>query len=142
MNGLQAAVTLSADARKTAGILLLAIVAVEYGGTFILRMTRGRIPLTPFQRAFNRAGHGHAGVLVILALITQLFADAANLGGFQNLLARSGVPIAALLIPGGFFFSAIGRGRTEPNRFIALTWAGVAVLAAGVVALGLGLLAS
>lgn len=46
---------LSEAAKSTAGILLLTIVAVEYGGTFMLRIVRGRVPLTPFQKAFARA---------------------------------------------------------------------------------------
>jgi hypothetical protein len=38
------AVTLSSDSRTTAGILLLAIVAVEYGGLVMLRIVRGSQP--------------------------------------------------------------------------------------------------
>lgn len=131
---------LSEDARSTAGILLLTIVAVEYGGTFMLRVVRRRVPMTPFQTAFARAGHAHAGVLVIAALICQVLADAADLSGFQGALARSGVPLAAILFPAGFFFSSMGKGRTAPNRFIWLLYAGAIVLAAGVISLGIGLL--
>jgi hypothetical protein len=135
-------VELSEDARTTAGILLLTIVAVEYGGTFVLRIVRGRVEMTPFQQSFSRAGHAHAGVLVILALISQVLADAADMSGLQEALGRSGVPLAAILMPSGFFFSSIGKGRVEPNRFIALLWIGAAVLAAAVISLGVGLLAS
>ncbi len=131
---------LSPDARSTAGILLLAIVAVEYGGTFMLRVVRGRVPMTPFQKAFARAGHAHAGVLVLAALICQVLADAAELTGFQGTLARSGVPLAAILFPAGFFLSSMGQGRTEPNRLIWLLYVGAVVLAASVVSLGVGLL--
>ena len=131
---------LSEDARSTAGVLLLTIVAVEYGGTFMLRVVRGRVLTTPFQKSFARAGHAHAGVLVIAALICQVLADAADLSGFQGVLARSGVPLAAILFPAGFFLSSMGRGRTEPNRMIWLLYAGAVVLAVSVVALGIGLL--
>jgi hypothetical protein len=132
---------LSEAARSTAGILLLTIVAVEYGGTYLLRVVRGRVPMTPFQQAFARAGHAHAGVLVLAALVCQIFADAAQLSGFQETLARSGVPLAAILFPAGFFLSSMGKGRTQPNRLIWLLYAGAAVLALGVVSLGIGLLA-
>lgn len=50
------------------------------------------------------------------------------------------MPVAAILMPAGFFFSAMGRGRTRPNGFIALVWLGAASLAAGVPATGVGLL--
>ncbi len=134
--------TLSEDARTTAGALLLAFVAVEYGGTHVLRMVRGRFPATPFQQNFARAGHAHAGVLVILALVGQIFADAADLNGLQGTFARSGVALAAILMPAGFFLSSMGNGRTEPNRLIVLAWVGATVLALGAVSLGAGLLTS
>lgn len=60
---------LSSNSRSTAGVLLLTLVAVEYGGWFMLRVVRGRQPTTEIQKAFFRAGHAHAGVLVILALV-------------------------------------------------------------------------
>ncbi len=131
---------LSDDARTTAGVLLLTIVAVEYGGIFMLRVLRGSVPSTPFQRSFARAGHAHAGVLVLAALICQILADAADLGGLHGALARSGVPLAAILFPAGFFLSSMGKGRTEPSRLIWLLYLGGVVLAASVVALGIGLL--
>jgi hypothetical protein len=125
---------LSEDARSTAGILLLTIVAVEYGGTFMLRIVRGRVPMTPFQQTFARAGHAHAGVLVLAALICQILADSASVSGPQETLARSGVPVAAVLFPAGFFLSSMGKGRTGPNRLIWLLYAGAAILAVSVVA--------
>jgi hypothetical protein len=131
---------LSADSRTTAGVLLLAIVAVEYGGTYLLRIVRGNVPATPFQVSFARAGHAHAGVLVTLALVCQLLVDATSLTGPAASLARSGVALAAILMPAGFFLSSARRGATRPNRLIVLLYAGAVVLAAGVVALGVGLL--
>jgi hypothetical protein len=131
---------LSNAARSTAGGLLLAIVAIEWGGTHMLRIVRGRVPVTDFQHAFARAGHAHAGVLVTLALVCQLFADAADLNGLVGAAARNGVPLAAILMPAGFFLSSMGRGAVRPNQFVLLLYAGVLSLAVGVLALGLGLL--
>jgi hypothetical protein len=142
MTAVLADLTLSSDSRTTAGILLLTLVGVEYGGLFMLRTVRGRHPATPFQRSFARAGHAHAGVLVILALLGQILTDAAALDGVDDFLARTGIWMAAILFPAGFFLSSAGRGRTEPNRLILLLYAGVASLTVGVVALGIGLLAA
>ena len=50
-------------------------------------------------------------------------------------------PSAANLIAAGFFLSAAGRGVEKPNRLILLLYLGAISLAAGVVALGIGLLA-
>jgi hypothetical protein len=134
------ALTISDDARHIAGILLITIVAVEWGGSVVLRMVRGRVPATQFQIRFARAGHAHAAVLVVLALVCQLWVDTAELDGFFAGLARLGVPIAAVLFPLGFFLSSAGRDRNQPNRLIVLLWVGAAVLAAGVTTLGVGLL--
>jgi hypothetical protein len=131
---------LSADARFTAGILIVALVAVESGGLYMLSIHRGRVPVTPFQLAFARAGHAHAGVLVTLSLIVQLFADAAALTGPLSTVARDGIPLAAILMPAGFFFSSAGAGRTQPNQWIWLVYAGAVSLAAGAVVLGGSLL--
>lgn len=132
--------TLAAEARQTAAILLLALVLVEYGGTFLLKVARGSEPATPLQQSFFRAGHAHAGVLILLALVSQLYVGAADLAGVWAWLAAHGVALAAILMPAGFFLSAAGRGRTRPNRLIVLVWLGAAALAAGVVPLGVGLL--
>ncbi len=133
---------LSRETRLTAGILLLTIVFIEYGGLFLLRILRGSVPMTPSQQAFARAGHAHAGVLVILALVCQVLADAVGLSGLPQVLAREGVPVAAILIPAGFFLSSAGKGATSPNRLIVLLYAGIVSLGAGVVSLGVGLLVS
>lgn len=132
--------TISGETRSIAGILLLTVLAVQSGGVYVYAALRRRTILTGFQMAFARAGHAHAGVLVILSLVMQLYADAADMSGIVESVARLGVPLAAILMPAGFFLSSMGEGRTEPNRLIWLLWAGAASLAFGVIALGLSLL--
>jgi len=132
--------TISQATLTLAGTLLLTVVAVQVGGYYLLSLWTRRNDRTPFQIGFARAGHAHAGVLVILALIAQLYVDAASLDGLVATVARQGIPIAAILMPAGFFFSSMGKGRTSPNAFIVLIFLGSVALAAGVVALGIGLL--
>jgi hypothetical protein len=128
-------------ARVTAGIVLLTVVGIESGGAFLVKVVTGRVPATPFQTSFFRAGHAHAGVLVILGLVCLLLAEATALTGFWRWLAATGVLVAAVLMPAGFFLSAAGTGREAPNRAVVLLPAGAVVLAAGVVTLAVGLLA-
>jgi hypothetical protein len=130
---------LTPEARSTAGVLLLTLVAVEYGGWFMLRVVRGHQSATEFQKAFFRAGHAHAGVLVTLSLVAQLLVSAAGLSGLSFALT-SGIWVAAILMPAGFFLSAAGRNRTHPSQLIILLYAGMIALAIGVISLGLGLL--
>jgi hypothetical protein len=131
---------LSPDTRHTAGVLLLTVVAIESGGWFMLRVVQGQRPTTAFQQAFFRAGHAHAGVLVILSLVSLILADAAQMSGVLAFFARNGIWAAAILMPAGFFFSAAGKGVTKPNGFIGLLYLGVLSLALGVISLGVGLL--
>ncbi|MDO5493189.1 MAG: hypothetical protein Q4F53_06195 [Nesterenkonia sp.] len=131
---------LSSSAQSTAGIVVLAAITVTTGGHFLTRVVRGRVPATDFQVAFFRAGHAHAGVLITLGLVCLLLTEATDLRGTWEWLARTGVLIAAILMPAGFFLSAAGSGRTRPNGLIVLLWAGVAFLVAGLGTLGVGLL--
>lgn len=133
-------IVLSDEARVTAGVLLLSVVAVESGGFYMLRIVRRQMAATGFQISFARAGHAHAGVLVVFGLVCQLYADTIGLGQPWSAIARSGVPLAAILMPAGFFFASAGAGRTEPNRFIWLVYAGAMSLTIGVVTLGIGVL--
>jgi hypothetical protein len=56
--------------RQLAGILLLAVPTIEFGGWSLLRMIARRIPGyldNPVRQNLFRAGHAHASVLVLLA---------------------------------------------------------------------------
>ncbi|MEU5943635.1 hypothetical protein ABZ807_31790 [Micromonospora sp. NPDC047548] len=131
---------LSTESRILAGAALLTIVTIQVGGWFMTRIARGEVPMTDFQKSFARAGHGHAGVLVLLSLVALLYVDATRFSGVLLWTARLGVPIAAILMSAGFFASSAGRNVTAPNRFVWVLWVGALSLAAGVVSLGVGLL--
>jgi hypothetical protein len=64
------------DARLMSGILSITVSTIQYGGYFLLLQFSGkmtRINPSPLQISFFRAGHAHAGVLVILSLVSQIF---------------------------------------------------------------------
>jgi hypothetical protein len=131
---------LSDQSQLMAGILFLSLVTVESGGAFMLRVVRGHQPATDLQRTFFRAGHAHAGMFVTLALVSQLFVDATELSGLAEWVARSGIAVAAILMPAAFFLSVVGREATEPNRLVVLLPVGATFLAVGATVLGIGLL--
>ncbi|ADB35966.1 conserved hypothetical protein [Kribbella flavida DSM 17836] len=131
---------LSEPSRIIAGAVLLTIVTIQFGGWFLTRIVRGQVPMTDFQRSFARAGHGHAGVLVILSLVGLLYVDATSLSGSWLWIGRLALPVAAILMSGGFFTSSAGPGRSRPNQFVWILWLGAAVLALGVLTLGIGLI--
>jgi hypothetical protein len=115
---------------------------IQYGGYFLLRLFSGQMPEmkpSPLQTSFFRAGHAHAGVLVILSLICQMFVEHAALGPEFAWLVRIGVPLAAILIPLGFFLS-VTFTPNRPNQWIWSLYSGALVLAISVVVLGVGLI--
>lgn len=122
-----------------AGAVLLSVIGIAYGGTFLLRVTRGQVPANELQQRFFRAGHAHAGVLVILGLVVMLLTEQNDVGQPWRTLA-SGVLVAAILMPAGFFLSVLGRDPQQPGKLIALLWTGAAVLLIGLASAGLGLI--
>ena len=124
-----------------AGLLLIAVTTIEYGGTFLLGILSGKnAGLTEFQRSMFRAGHAHAGVLTILALVALLYTDQAGLSAPIGWAVRIGLAAAPVLVSAGFFGAAIGNGRTQPGGLIALLWIGVFVLGGCLIVLGIGLI--
>jgi hypothetical protein len=86
-----------------------------------------------------RAGHAHAGVLLLLSLITLRYVDDARLSQRLKGVVRSSIPISAILLPAAFFLSVLRPDAREPNGFIYLAYGGALLLATGVVLLGVGL---
>ena len=130
---------LSTAVTSTIGVVLLTVVAIAFGGTFLLRVGAGKVPTNALQKSFFRAGHAHAGVLVTLGIVVLIFTDLAGVSGLPEALS-SGVLWGAILMPAGFFLSVIGRDPGRPNRLLALVWAGAACVVLGVVAAGVGAL--
>jgi len=130
------------DATKLmAGLLLITVTTSEYGGTFLLSLLSGKQPeFTDFQRSLFRAGHAHAGVLVILALVSLLFTEQTKLSTPIAWAVRVGFVAAPVLVSAGFFGAALGDGRTRPSGLIALLWIGVFVLGGSLVTLGIDLI--
>jgi hypothetical protein len=130
------------DAKLMAGIILLTVPTIQYGGYFLLTSLMNRSSgymENPLRQNFFRAGHAHAGVIVILSLICQVLADSAMLPGAVVWMVRIGVPLAAILMPLGFFLSMPSPTATQPNGAVSLIYVGAIVLAASVVTLGVGL---
>ena len=70
------------EARTMAGIILITVPTIQYGGYFLLTSLvdrSSRYMENALRQNFFRAGHAHAGVIVILSLLCQMLADSANL---------------------------------------------------------------
>ena len=129
--------------RQLAGILFVLVPTVELGGWSLLRMIARRVPGyldNPVRQNLFRAGHAHAGVLIILALVGLLYVDQADLGDGLKQLVRWCLAAAPILMPLGFFLSVASPRAERPNRMILFTYAGGLLLAVGTLTLGIGLL--
>ncbi len=134
---------MSPESLRFAGILLVAVPTVEFGGFSLLQMIARRDPGyldNPVRRHMFRAGHAHAGVWVVLALVAMLLVDSADLAGPVKTLVRLGFAAGPILTPLGFFLSVTSPRADRPNRMIVLVYLGALCLAAAAVTLGIGLL--
>lgn len=128
---------------RTAGTLLLFIPAVVFGGASLLwhwitRQTN--YYENPLRRQLWRAGHAHAGVLLILSLLALLFVDQTPLSDQWKSVVRWTIPSAAILVPSAFFLSVVRPDVEHPNRLVNLAYLGGILASVGTVVLGIGLL--
>ena len=133
------------EARMFSGIILITVPTIQYGGYFLLTSLMDKASGymdNPLRQNFFRAGHAHAGVIVILSLLRQVLADAATLPASLVWVARIAVPLAAILIPAGFFLAMLPPTAAQPSAAVGLIGAGAVALAAGVLLLGVGLIRS
>ena len=131
------------EARMMSGIILITVPTIQYGGYFLLTSLMNKSSgymENPLRQNFFRAGHAHAGVIVILSLVCQMLADTAVLPMPVLWFVRVGVPVSAILISAGFFLSVLQPNAIQASKAVSLIYAGALVLAVGVVTLGIGLL--
>lgn len=133
---------LSPASRRLAGVLVILVPTVAFGGTSLLTMLIGDpgYAENELRRELWRAGHAHAGILLILSLVALRYVDEATLSERWRGIVRHTIPLSAILLPAAFFLSVLSPEATEPNALIKLAYAGAASLGVGLVALGIGLI--
>lgn len=131
------------QSRLMSGLILILVPTIQYGGYFLLTQLidpASRYMQNALRENFFRAGHAHAGVIVVLSLIVQILADSAALPAAVLWLVRIGVPLSAVLISAGFFLSTVSPTSMHPSSAVVLIYIGALVLAASVVTLAIGLI--
>ena len=134
---------MSDASRRLAGWLLVLLPTAVFGGASLLSMIVGQAPGyldNQVRQDLWRAGHAHAAVLLVLSLVLLRYVDEANLSPAWRWVARSGVPLAAVLMPAAFFLSVLSPEATEPNALIYLAFVGAACIVTAILTLGIGLL--
>ena len=92
---------------------LIALPTVIFGGYSLLRLLQSGPGFGEFQRTYFRAGHAHAGVLNVLALIYLQYLGQTNVDEGLKWLACAALLIGILAQSGGFF---IHMSRGEEGR--------------------------
>ena len=108
-------------------IVLLSLVTVEYGGWALLGFLTGHGTLGPFREQFFRAGHAHAGVLLVLSLAYFVYLGRAGYSTGVQWLAGALLLVGVLAQSGGFFVHLglglagpqLARHRADPSRGVA-----------------------
>ena len=134
---------MSPDTRLMFGLSLILIPTIVYGGLTVLGVVTNRLMglpgppnLTATQIAFYRAGHAHAGVLTVLAMLLQIAVDYAVIPSVLVWPVRVGALAASILVSGGFF--AVAHRRSL--RIVLYT--GAVLVAATTLTVGVGLIRS
>jgi drug/metabolite transporter superfamily protein YnfA len=134
---------MSRESRMLAGTLLVVFPTVMYGGLSLLSFLTGNslgYTDNPVRHDLWRAGHAHAGVYLVLSLLMLRYVDEAVLSPFWKWIARTGAPIAAILIPAAFFLSVASPTARQPNGLMNLAYIGALFLALAVLSRGVGLI--
>ena len=111
-------------------IALISVPTVMFGGLSLLRML-GSEQLNEFQRTYFRAGHAHAGVLLVLALVVLDIMDRSDLGTASKWTIGILLALGVIAQSGGMFVHmAVGRpGRWSSGNTLSLTGAALLAIA-------------
>lgn len=119
---------------------VLSLVTVEFGGSALLGFLTGSEGLSDWQKGMFRAGHAHAGVLLVLSLVYLLYLPRADFSNALEWIA-GGVLLVGVLAQSGGFFLHMGLGQPDaPSAGTRLTRAGGVLIAAALVMLAVGLI--
>ncbi|GAC1460060.1 MAG: hypothetical protein PVSMB4_19120 [Ktedonobacterales bacterium] len=127
--------------RVLAVLSWIALPTVMYGGYALLGLlTRGN-RLSAFQEQYFRAGHAHAGVLLLMSLLYYSFLEQTTLSPAIK-VGLSAVLFAGILAQSGGFFLHMGVGKPgQASAGTIITIAGTGLIAAAVLVLVYGLIA-
>jgi hypothetical protein len=114
----------------------IALPTVMYGGYSLLRLINQGNVLTPVQVSLFRAGHAHAGVLLLMSLLYYSFMARTALPATLKHAACAMLVVGILCQSGGFFVQMIPR-RASLGAAVTVTGAVLLVCAIAVLVYGL-----
>ncbi len=118
----------------------IALPTVMFGGYSLLGlMARGNTWLTPFRATYCRAGHAHAGVLLVVSLLYYTYLAQTPFSSGLKLVACIVLLIGVLAQSGGFFWHMLAGkpGRLSTGNIVTIIGALLLAFAALLLAYGL-----
>jgi hypothetical protein len=91
----------------------IALPTVMYGGYSLLQLLNKSNAMTPFRLTWFRAGHAHAGVLLLMSLLYYTFMDKTSLSPAVKHVGCATVVVGILAQSGGFFINMV---KGQPDR--------------------------
>jgi drug/metabolite transporter superfamily protein YnfA len=127
-------------------VSVLSLITVEFGGWALLGFLTGQGTLkgdpatVDYRMRFFRAGHAHAGVLIVLSLVYYVYLDRADFSnGFDWVVGV--ILVAGTLAQSGGFFIHLGQGApATPTVGTTVTRVGALLIAVALVILAIGLI--
>src|SRR3712207_558738 len=120
----------------------LLLPTVMFGGYSLLQLMVAGNVLTPFQVTYFRAGHGHAGVLLLVALLYHSYLDRTLFSDRTKWVACAAMLVGVLAVSGGFFLHMALGGAVGSSPGVVVTTLGAVLLALDVFLLVYGLIRS
>jgi hypothetical protein len=122
-------------------VAVLSLVTVEYGGWALLSFISARRgQLDDFQTQFFRAGHAHAGVLLVLSLVYFLYLGSKTDFSESTQWIAGAILLAGIVAQSGGFFVHFGVGEAgRASLGTRLTRSGALFIATALVILAVGI---
>ena len=117
----------------------VALPTVMYGGYALLALLTKKEGLTPFRRSWFRAGHAHAGVLLLMFLLYLEFIARTNLAVAVKHVACGVFVVGVLTQSGGFFVHMNKGGPDRPSIGTKITTIGAVLLTVAIAVLVYGI---
>lgn len=117
----------------------VALPTVMYGGYALLGLLTKRDGLTPFRRTWFRAGHAHAGVLLLMFLLFIDFLARTDLSDVTKHTACA-IFVLGILTQSGGFFLHMAKGQDDaPSIGTTITTIGAVLLTVAIAILVYGI---
>ena len=118
----------------------IALPTVMYGGYSLLSLVNRGNALTPFQVTWFRAGHAHAGVLLVMSLLYYTFLDKTALSPVVKHTACATLVVGILAQSGGFFIHMLKGQPNQASVGTTVTVIGAVLLVCAIAVLVYGLI--